>query len=146
MKDTAHHQPPYHLIFLLLSDGNVAQAALGLPPIWPNVTIPNFQEQTAGLLIIADGRALSYNPIITQDVNRLEWEAHATESAWILGAPQLISPPPDSTWPNNRTVSFGIYVSEDTSLSFFLHISVLYLSPFCLVSKVQRSSNAGSHL
>ena len=109
MKDTAHHQPPYHLIFLLLSDGNVAQAALGLPPIWPNVTIPNFQEQTAGLLIIADGRALSYNPIITQDVNRLEWEAHATESAWILGAPQLISPPPDSTWPNNRTVSFGIY-------------------------------------
>lgn len=95
---------------MYLSDGNVAQAALGLPPIWPNVTIPDFQEQTAGSLIIADGRALSYNPIITQDVNRFEWEEHATKSAWILDdASQLVSPPAESTWPDNRTVSFGIY-------------------------------------
>ncbi|KAL3805985.1 hypothetical protein ACHAW5_006592 [Stephanodiscus triporus] len=47
--------------------------------VWPNVTIPDFPEQTEGILRIADGRALSFNPIITQDVNRLEWEAHATE-------------------------------------------------------------------
>jgi len=38
-----------------------------------NVTIPDFQEQTAPLLAIADGRApLSFNPIITQDVNCIE--------------------------------------------------------------------------
>jgi len=89
--------------------GNVAMKAMGRPPLWPNVTIPDFQEQTMANLAIADGRALSYNPIITQDVNRLEWEEHATKSAYILGSPQLINPPPNTTFPDNRTVSFGIY-------------------------------------
>ena len=74
-----------------------------------NVTIPDFQEQTAGLLAIADGRALSFNPIITQDVNRLEWEEYAAKSAWILGDESLIVPASGDTWPENRTVSFGIY-------------------------------------
>ena len=60
-------------------------------------------------LAIADGRALSYNPIITQDVNRLQWEEHATKSAYILGSSQLIDPLPNTTFPDNRTVSFGIY-------------------------------------
>jgi hypothetical protein len=79
--------------------------------VWPNVTIPNFEDQTKGILRIADGKALSYNPIITQDVNRLQWEAHATESAWILGGNEsiLVVPDPNTTWPDNRTVSFGIY-------------------------------------
>jgi len=79
---------------------------------WPNVTIPNFQEQTEGILRIAEGRSLSFNPIITQDVNRLQWEAHATESAWMLGGEDsilIVPDPPNATWPDNRTVSFGIY-------------------------------------
>jgi hypothetical protein len=79
---------------------------------WPNVTIPDFQEQTEGILRIAEGRALSFNPIITQDVNRLQWEAHATESAWMLGGGDsvlIVPDPPNATWPDNRTVSFGIY-------------------------------------
>ena len=79
------------------------------PPIWPNATMPDFQAIAEGQLRLATGRALSFNPIITQDVNRLEWEAHATESASILGAPQLITPEPGTTWPDNQTVAFGIY-------------------------------------
>ncbi|KAL3756711.1 hypothetical protein ACHAWU_006726, partial [Discostella pseudostelligera] len=89
--------------------GNVAQAVIGEEPIWPNVTIPDFQEQAKAMLTIADGRAISFNPIITQDVNRLEWEAHATATAEILGDPLLVTPDPDTEWPDNRTVSFGIY-------------------------------------
>ena len=79
-----------------------------------NVTIPDFQEQTAALLTIADGRALSFNPIITQNTDRIQWEAHATHSAWILGSSSLIHTPisKDSEWPDNRTVSFGIYSSN----------------------------------
>jgi hypothetical protein len=78
---------------------------------WPNVTIPNFPQQTEGLLRIADGRALSYNPVVTQDVDRLQFEAHATESAWTIGGngSTLVAPDPDAEWPDNRTVSFGIY-------------------------------------
>lgn len=79
------------------------------PPIWPNATMPDFQAIAEGQLRLATGRALSFNPIITQDINRLEWEAHATESAYILGAPQLVTPEPGTTWPDNRTVAFGIY-------------------------------------
>jgi len=89
--------------------GNVAQAVIGEEPLWPNVTIPDFQEQAKAMLTIADGRAISFNPIITQDVNRLEWEAHATATAEILGDPLLVTPDPDTEWPDNRTVSFGIY-------------------------------------
>ncbi|KAL3823563.1 hypothetical protein ACHAXA_002904, partial [Cyclostephanos tholiformis] len=46
-----------------------------------------------------------------QDVNRLQWEAYATADAWILGGNDsiLIVPDPNTTWPDNRTVSFGIY-------------------------------------
>jgi hypothetical protein len=89
--------------------GNVAQAVIGEEPLWPNVTIPDFQEQAKAMLTIADGRAISFNPIITQDVNRLEWEAHATATAEILGDPLLVTPDPEAEWPDNRTVSFGIY-------------------------------------
>ncbi|KAL7505956.1 hypothetical protein ACHAXN_003317 [Cyclotella atomus] len=79
------------------------------PPIWPNATMPDFQEIAKGQLKLANGRALSFNPIITQDVDRLGWEAHATESAWILEAPQLVEPEEGTEWPDNRTVEFGIY-------------------------------------
>ena len=89
--------------------GNVAQAVLGEEPLWPNVTIPDFQEQAKAMLAIANGRAISFNPIITQDVNRLEWEAHAAATAEILGDPLLVTPDPEAEWPDNRTVSFGIY-------------------------------------
>ncbi|KAL7485159.1 hypothetical protein ACHAW6_010767 [Cyclotella cf. meneghiniana] len=85
--------------------GNAAQN----PPIWPNATMPDFEQQAAAQLRLSDGRALSFNPIITQGVDRLSWEAHANETASILGAPSLVEPPPNTTWPDNRTVAFGIY-------------------------------------
>ena len=86
----------------------------GFISVWPNATMPDFQEQAEGQLKLANGRALSFNPIITQDVDRLQWEAHATESAWILGDESLITPDPSLAWPDNRTVSFGIY-SRDSN-------------------------------
>ena len=91
--------------------GNSAQAKKGLPPLWPNVTIPDFQEQTLGSLAIVDGRAISWNPIITQDVNRKGWEAYtADKSVSVLGDESAIinARLSNSTWPNNR-ISFGIY-------------------------------------
>ena len=89
--------------------GNIVQEVKGGESIWPNATLPFFAERAKDLLKIANGRALSFNPIITQDVNRLEWEAHATESAWLLGDKSLVIPAPNTTWSDNRTVSFGIY-------------------------------------
>ena len=85
--------------------GNDAQD----PSVWPNATMPDFQQQAEAQLRLSNGRAMSFNPIITQDVDRLDWEAHAEESAWILGSPQLIEPEEGTEWPDNRTVSFGIY-------------------------------------
>jgi hypothetical protein len=83
--------------------------------VWPNVTIPHFHEQTEALLRVAEGEALSFNPVIIQDVNRLQWEAHATESVWIIEGKDsvLIVPDPNTIWPDNRTVSFGIYSRDD---------------------------------
>lgn len=98
--------------------GNVVQQFEGgQKTAWPNATLPFFADKAKDLLKIADGRALSFNPIITQDVNRLEWEAHATESAWLLGDKSLVIPNPDLTWPNNRTVSFGITLVMPTATS-----------------------------
>jgi len=91
---------------------------------WPNVTMPDFQEMSEGSLHITDGRALSFNPIITQGVDREQWEAHAAETAWMMLDSsssssnikrkyklhkRLVDPEPDSEWPDNRTISFGIY-------------------------------------
>ena len=75
---------------------------------WPNATLPDFQEQAYGLLQLSAGRAISFNPIIT-NATRAGWEAHATENAEILGAPQLIYPV-DNT---SRVVSDGIYQKKD---------------------------------
>eukprot|EP01083_Nonionella_stella_P041176 111655_1 len=47
--------------------------------VWPNVTMPDFQQQAAGQLEIADGIAISYNPIIQEGDDRNEFEAHANE-------------------------------------------------------------------
>ncbi|KAL9190047.1 hypothetical protein ACHAXT_007258 [Thalassiosira profunda] len=105
--DTKHEVAKTFSAMITSRYGDVAQAAVGKPPLWPNVTIPDFQEQAEGSLAIADGRALSFNPIITQDVNRLQFEAHASESAHMLGLQdddQFILDPSV-----NRTVSFGIY-------------------------------------
>jgi heme/copper-type cytochrome/quinol oxidase subunit 2 len=86
--------------------GNKAQIA---EPVWPNATLTHFEEEASDFLTISNGRALSFNPIITQGTNRLEWEAHAAEDAWRFGEESLVIPPPNTTWPDNRTVEFGIY-------------------------------------
>lgn len=52
---------------------------------WPNVTMPNFSEQAAGQLNLCEGRALSFNPIITNEI-KAGWEAFANESKAVMGA------------------------------------------------------------
>ena len=84
----------------------------GFISVWPNATMPDFQEQAEGQLKLSNGRALSFNPIITQDVNRLEWEAHAAKSAWILEDESSMTSELSLAWPDNRTVSFGIYSND----------------------------------
>jgi CHASE1-domain containing sensor protein len=52
---------------------------------WPNVTMPNFAEQAEGQLDLCEGRALSFNPIITNET-RKGWESFANASKDILDA------------------------------------------------------------
>ncbi len=65
--DPPGHQEGFHHDLQLL-----ITSRYGPLDAWPNVTIPNFQEHTEGILRIAEGRTMSFNPIITQDVNRLQ--------------------------------------------------------------------------
>ena len=74
-------------------------------PSWPNATLPHFQEQAAGQLTLAAGRAISFNPILDQDVNRQSWESHAAQSAHILGADSLLNRSCDTC----RIVEDGIF-------------------------------------
>jgi hypothetical protein len=71
---------------------------------WPNATMPNFQEQAEGQLLLADGRALSFNPIIT-NASRGGWEAFATESTVLLGTGSAIHRRTNQS----RIVADGIY-------------------------------------
>lgn len=70
---------------------------------WPNATLPDFQEQADGQLKLAAGRAISFNPIITEQ-NRAEFEAHATVNAHVMGAKELIERQEGS-----RIVADGIF-------------------------------------
>ena len=85
---------------------------------WPNVTMPNFQQQAKGQLKIADGIALSYNPIITNET-RKEWEAYAANSAHLLGEKNLL----ENSCKKCRIVKDGIFrkvnkfVVNDTGVS-----------------------------
>lgn len=63
---------------------NMYTSRYGPQDTWPNVTMPNFAEQAKGLLGVSEGIALSFNPIITNET-RAGWEAHALESAHLLG-------------------------------------------------------------
>ena len=45
--------------------------------IFPNCTILDFEQQAIDLLGLAGGRAISFNPIIEQNSNRADFEAHA---------------------------------------------------------------------
>lgn len=84
--------------------GDAARRAEGRGPLWPNVTIPDFRELSEGMLRISGGRALSFNPIVREGVDRWHWEAHAVENEWTLGK---------LDFPWDSGVSFGIY-SRDT--------------------------------
>jgi hypothetical protein len=107
--DTKHDTASTFSAIYTSTYGNIVKKVNGEEPVWPNATLPFFATMAHDLLKIANARALSFNPIITQNVNRLEWEAYATDSAWLLGNKTLVIPEENSTWPNNRTVSFGIY-------------------------------------
>lgn len=77
--------------------------------VWPNVTMPDFQQQAVGQLEIADGLALSYNPIIQQGIDRNEFEAYANESALLLGANELV----ERSCGSCRVVADGIFRTMD---------------------------------
>lgn len=79
--------------------------------LWPNATMPyqDFHDQAMGQLEIVNGIAISFNPIITNDT-RAEFEAHATESAWMLGAEELVTRScEDTSGATCRIVEDGIF-------------------------------------
>jgi class 3 adenylate cyclase len=83
----------------------------GMLNLWPNATMPyqDFKYQAMGQLEITHGIAISFNPIITSD-NRPAFEAHATESAWMLGAEELVTRScEDETGATCRIVADGIF-------------------------------------
>jgi len=80
---------------------------------WPDVTMSNFDEQASGQLDIANGIALSFNPII-QNETRLSFEAHANKTAHMLGANELINRTCDlETNVCGRIVEDGIWMKVD---------------------------------
>jgi class 3 adenylate cyclase len=83
----------------------------GSMDVWPNATMPNFQEQAEGQLTIANGIALSFNPIIRNEEMRRGWEAHATETAFILESDKLLTRDEDCT--GCRIVEDGIFRKVD---------------------------------
>jgi len=75
---------------------------------WPNITLPHFGDQAEGLLEVAEGIALSFNPIIT-NTTRDEWEVYATESAHMIGEEKLTNRSCDEC----RIVGDGIFRKTD---------------------------------
>lgn len=78
---------------------------------WPNVTMPSyeFEAQAKGQLEIANGIALSFNPVINGK-NREAFEAHAAAYADILGAEELSTRScNDTSGSTCRVVADGIF-------------------------------------
>jgi len=74
--------------------------------VWPNVTISNFEEQTMDLLTAAVGRAISFNPIVTNETRR-SFEEYAASMAGNFGADSLLV----AENVGDRVVSDGIFCS-----------------------------------
>ncbi len=87
--------------------------------IWPNVTMSDFQHIAEGQLAIANGIALSYNPVINGTAQREQFEAHAAEVAHRLGAKELVQRSCDTC----RIVADGIFrktngvITDDPGIS-----------------------------
>jgi class 3 adenylate cyclase len=78
---------------------------------WPNATFTNaeFDSQAQGQLEIANGMAISFNPII-DETNRVEFEQHAADSASLLGHENLVTRScDDDSGSICRIVTDGIY-------------------------------------
>lgn len=85
--------------------------------VWPNATMPShyFNELAAGQLEVADGIALSFNPIITGK-NRDAFEAHASASAHILGDDRFFNRScDDESGSTCRIVADGIFRKANSS-------------------------------
>jgi class 3 adenylate cyclase len=107
--------------------------------VWPNATMPDFDERSIGQLALSNSLALSFNPIITSET-RAEFEAHAALNGDLLGVSQLqnnytiyrkdnelvVDDPgiqPNSAFPDVMVPVYQIYPAEPNwrAIMFNLH-------------------------
>ena len=107
--------------------------------VWPNATMPDFDERSEGQLSLSNSIALSFNPIITSE-NRAEFESHAALHGDLLGVTQLsndytifrkenglvVDDPgiqPNSPFPDVMVPVYQIYPAESNwrAIMFNLH-------------------------
>jgi hypothetical protein len=113
----------------------------GSMDVWPNAAIANFQEQEEGQLTIANGIALSFNPIIRNEEMPRGWEAHATETAFILGSDKLLTRDEDCA--GCRIVEDGIFRKVDGDIVYDPGLSpgsvfATYLVPVWQISHLNK--------
>jgi class 3 adenylate cyclase len=107
--------------------------------VWPNATMPNFDERSDGQLALSNSLALSFNPIIYSQ-NRDKFESHAALNGDLLGVTQLqnnytiyrkenglvVDDPgvqPNSRFPDVMVPVYQIYPAESNwrAIMFNLH-------------------------
>lgn len=81
----------------------------GTDASWPNVTLAGFEQISSSQLLVAEARAISFNPLIHQSSRRL-WEAYAAANVGLLYAPASLSKSIGGSWP----VSNGIYMKTSS--------------------------------
>lgn len=107
--------------------------------VWPNATMPDFNQRVESLLALSNSMALSFNPIINSS-NRADFEAHAALYGDMLQVSQLVNNytiyrrendtviddpgiEPDSIFPDVMVPVYQIYPSEENwrAIMFNLH-------------------------
>lgn len=107
--------------------------------VWPNATMPNFNQRAESLLPLSNSLAISFNPIINT-ADRAEFEAHAALNGDMLNVSQLVNNytiyrrendividdpgiQPGSIFPDIMVPVYQIYPSEENwrAVMFNLH-------------------------
>lgn len=102
--------------------------------VWPNVTVPDFQEHCAIPLHTVQANWISFAPVLLSLDDRIKWEAYAAENEALIADEQFATPawyaqesgghtgnfsegnndvPLLDQEHNNRTVADGIYRKDD---------------------------------